>query len=271
MILCFSGTGNSAMVARELQKHLGGDIVMLEGDMLLEPNKGMIVVPEGEPVVWVFPIYSWGVPPVLVPFMRRYRMKLMPEHAVPHFMVCTCGDDTGYADHQWAKMIGRRGWNPRGSFSVVMPNTYVCMKGFDVDPPEVAEAKLAAMPERVAHIAEKIRCGYGEAQMHRGSWAFFKTYLIYPWFVAFCMSPKPFVATEDCNGCGRCARSCPLHNISMATTAREPGDASARAVVESHPRWGNHCALCLRCYHICPRHAVAYGKETARKGRKPVY
>ena len=25
--------------------------------------------------------------------------------------------------------------------------------------------------------------------------------------------------------------------------------------------------MCLRCYHICPRRAVAYGKSTATKGQ----
>ena len=33
------------------------------------------------------------------------------------------------------------------------------------------------------------------------------------------------------------------------------------------PHWGNRCAMCLRCYHSCPRNAVAYGKATAGKGR----
>ena len=137
MIICFSGTGNSLLVARQLQSHLGGDILMLEGRRLIEPDSELIRVPEDEPVVWVMPVYSWGIPPVVVPFLRRSKLKITPEHSTPHFLVLTCGDDTGYADHQWAKIIGRRGWNPRGSFSVTMPNTYVLMKGFDVDTPEV--------------------------------------------------------------------------------------------------------------------------------------
>lgn len=44
---------------------------------------------------------------------------------------------------------------PPRILSVIMPNTYVLMKGFDVDTPEVADAKLKAMPDRVAHIAAK--------------------------------------------------------------------------------------------------------------------
>ena len=156
MIICFSGTGNSLLVARQLQSHLGGDILMLEGRRLIEPDSELIRVPEGEPVVWVMPVYSWGIPPVVVPFLRRSKLKITPEHSTPHFLVLTCGDDTGYADHQWAKIIGRRGWNPRGSFSVIMPNTYVLMKGFDVDSPDIAAAKLAALNIAGSYFNEAI-------------------------------------------------------------------------------------------------------------------
>ena len=266
MILCFSGTGNSALVARELQRHIGGGVLMLRDELLRDVGKELIVVPEGEPVVWVFPIYSWGVPPVLVPFLRRSRLKITPEHSTPHFLVCTCGDDTGYADRQWEKVIGRRGWSPRGAFSVQMPNTYVLMKGFDVDSPDVVQTKLDAMPARVAHIADKIKKGYGSSEMTRGSWAWLKTYVIYPWFVAFCMSPKPFHATDVCVGCALCARKCPLQNITMQSGGNDEKPDSIE-----RPHWGSRCALCLRCYHICPHHAVAYGVSTATKGCKPVY
>ena len=60
MIITFSGTGNSMLVAKELQRHIGGRILPLEGDLLLSPSSQVLEVPEGEVVVWVFPIYSWG-------------------------------------------------------------------------------------------------------------------------------------------------------------------------------------------------------------------
>lgn len=249
MIICFSGTGNSNLVAHKLQHSLGGEMVTLSGELLLEPSTEVLVVPEGEPVIWVFPIYSWGLPPVVERFIRLSKIK--GAHETNHFMVCTCGDDIGYADHRWRRAIGRRGWNPRGAFSVQMPNTYVCMKGFDTDPAEVAHAKLAAMPRRVAEIVSKIRAGFSESDVVRGSWPWPKTWIIYPFFVA-CMTPKQFHSTDACISCGLCARSCPMENITMS---------------EGHPQWGRRCALCLRCYHICPTHAVQYGKQTAHKGQ----
>lgn len=255
MIIVFSGTGNSLLVAAELRRHLGGETVTLEGELLAAPAGRVLQVPEGEDVVWVFPVYSWGVPPAVARFIRRCKIKC--SHGTRHFMVCTCGDDTGYTDHQWRKLTGRRDWNPRGAFSVTMPNTYVLMKGFDVDSPEVAAAKLEAMPARVGEVAAAIRRGFAESDMTRGSMGWLKSAVVYPLFRRFCMSPKPFHATDACTACGLCRRECPLGNIVA------DGDGK--------PRWGNRCALCLRCYHICPARAVAYGKETEGKGQKKVF
>ena len=264
MIIVFSGTGNSLAVARGLRERLGGDVVVLDGELLLRPSSRVLEVPEGEDVVWVFPIYSWGVPPVVADFIRKSKIK--GAHEARHFMVCTCGDDIGYADNQWRQLIGRRGWSPRGVFSVQMPNTYVLMKGFDVDSPEAATEKLAAMPARLDAVAASIRRGFSESDVIRGSSAWLKTAVVYPLFRRFCMSPRPFHAIDSCTSCGLCARSCPMQNISMAPVP----DGSDGTSASSHPSWGNRCALCLRCYHICPSHAVAYGHETASKGQKQI-
>lgn len=252
MIICFSGTGNSRLVAHELQRHIGGEIVELSGELLLKPGSRVFSVAPGEDVLWVFPIYSWGLPPVLSAFIIRSKF-LGAEHA-RHFMVCTCGDDVGRADDQWRTLVGKRGWSPCTAFSVQMPNTYVCMKGFDVDSPEVERDKLERMPEVVAAIAERIRNGGRRIESHvvRGSWAWAKTAIVYPLFKRFCMSPGPFRATEACTGCGMCSRKCPMENISMS---------------EGRPVWGGNCAMCLRCYHQCPANAVQYGKETTEKGQ----
>lgn len=254
MIIVFSGTGNSLVVAQELRSHIGGEVLQLEHELLLEPSKRVLEVPEGEDVVWAFPIYSWGLPPVVVDFLKRCKLKL--NHEPRHFMVCTCGDDMGYADNQWRKLIGRRGWNPRGAFSVQMPNTYVFMKGFDVDTPEAYAKKMEAMPARVAEVAAAIKRGFADSDVVRGGMAWVKSAIVYHFFCRFSMSPRQFCATEACTSCGKCARSCPLGNINIEN---------------DQPKWGDKCAFCLRCYHVCPSHAVGYGAETEGKGQKKVF
>ena len=255
MIFCFSGTGNSLLVARELASRTGHRAVMLEKGLLLRPQGELFELAEGEDALWVFPVYSWGVPPVVRRFIRKAKLKA-PASA-RHWMIATCGDDIGRADDQWRQEIGRRGWSPRGAFSVRMPNTYVCMKGFEVDAPEVVRAKLDAMPERVAGIIAAMARGFADSDVERGDYAWLKTAVVYPLFRAFAMSPGAFRCDSSrCSGCGTCAAGCPLDNITMK---------------EGRPEWGPACAMCLRCFHACPARAVDYGKATLGKASKPVY
>lgn len=256
MIVCFSGTGNTLHVARQLSALTGLDIVRLEGEALFRPGSVTLHSEENEDVVWAFPTYSWGIPPVVVDFMKECGVDDSVGNA-RHFMLTTCGDDMAQTDRQWRRIMTRRGFRPVAAFSVVMPNTYVCMTGFDVDSPETVREKLDASVGRVAAIAEAIAAG-GPDMLHRGSFAWIKSRIIYPWFVRHSMSPKPFHCTDDCVGCGTCARLCPMENIIM-----EKNENGALA-----PSWADKCALCLRCYHACPYHAVAYGRTTRGKGRQ---
>ena len=41
----------------------------------------------------------------------------------------------------------------------------------------------------------------------------------------------------------------------------ERGDDRVEACV------GNGLTSCLACYHVCPKHAVQYGRRTKRKGQ----
>lgn len=243
MILYFSGTGNSRYVARELARHLG------------EPEPvGMVTAPDAVDagagdVIWVFPIYSWGVPPVVEKCMRRIAISGRGRH----WMVCTCGDDIGMAHRQWRAIVNERGWIPAGCFSVQMPNTYIAFPGFDVDKPDVEHRKLIAASVRVADIAGRIKSGEEAVDVVKGAVPWIKSRIVYPWFVRHAMSPSRFYVTDRCIGCGRCKRECPLSNIVMGPL--------------SQPRWGDNCAMCLRCYHTCPVHAVGYGRYSSKKGQ----
>lgn len=250
MIVYFSGTGNTAMAATLLAEKLGdGQLLPLDTDMLLHPDRHTLAPANGR-LVWAFPVYSWGIPPAMVNFMRNVGLSTEALQA-SHYMLVTCGDDIGYTDRLWRREMQQRGLKAEAAFAVEMPNTYVCMKGFDVDSAELERKKLEAAPSAVARIADAILYNGGDIPI-RLSFSLVKTYIIYPSFVRFGTSPRPFHSTDQCVGCGRCAASCPLRNITMS---------------DGRPAWADNCTLCLRCYHSCPVHAVAYGKQTARKGQ----
>jgi NAD-dependent dihydropyrimidine dehydrogenase PreA subunit len=33
------------------------------------------------------------------------------------------------------------------------------------------------------------------------------------------------------------------------------------------PQWQSDCSGCLACYHVCPHHAINFGKMTQKKGQ----
>lgn len=260
MILYFSGTGNTRHCAQALAALTGDRAVCMQTSHLREPGRAHIDIPDKR-FILMFPTYSWGLPPVVAGLLSKGTFTYAP--GTEAWMVTTCGDDIGNCARQWRKAVSAIGLLPRRAFSVQMPNTYISMSGFDVDSADTEQSKIDAMPARIRYIAEQIVAAAGSPcdkesdDVVKGKWAWLKTAVIYPWFTAYKMSPKPFHATDSCSGCGHCARTCPMDNIT-------PGK-------DGRPTWGQNCAMCLRCYHACPQHAVQYGKATARKGQYTRY
>ena len=244
MIFCFSGTGNSKAVAHRLAELLADRVVNI-GDAA-----GRVELAPGERVVWCFPVHSWGLPLAVRRFIREVKLRCGDDNR--HFMVCTCGDDTGYADRMWRKELRRRGWRPVAAHSVIMPNTYVALPGFDVDPKPLEEEKLSASSHRIAEIAHAVKCGSNIDSLTRGKFPWLKTRVIYPLFMRFLTSPRRFRVSDKCVGCGKCVKACPLQNVWLA---------------KGRPNWGANCTLCLACYHSCPVHAINYTRQTRTKGQ----
>lgn len=248
MILYFSGTGNSADVAARLAG-ITGDRTLRLTPALTEVTSG----PDDRRVVWVFPVHSWGVPPFV---RQRIEIIKFNRDDLTHHMVATCGDDAGLTDRMWRRDMLRAGHRTGGAFTVIMPNTYVAMKGFDTDPSELAARKLAnseSAIERIASALPRIEAaGSQAAEMTRGLAPWLKTSVIYPWFVRHAIKPARFRVTDACVECGRCERICPVDNISRPS---------------GRPAWGDSCAGCLACYHICPARAISYGASTDGKGQ----
>lgn len=255
MIYYFSGTGNTKYCATKLSNILGDEITPITVAHLRSPNDARFSTSDKR-VIWMFPTYSWGMPKQIANLLEQATFHFADDAV--QWMVTTCGDDIGLTASQWRNIIRSRDLCAGTAFSVQMPNTYTFMKGFDVDSAELANEKVQKSQATIQNIAAIISKGdIVKDQVTKGSFAWFKTAIIYPIFNLLYTSPKPFCTNDDCNKCGLCRRTCPMENIGF-----DP---------DGKPKWNDNCMLCSRCYHICPQHAVQYGNKTRNKGQQRTF
>ena len=249
MVYYFSGTGNSTFVATTLANFLGLKLKFIPDVDLIN-----IEYPE-EKIVIVFPVYSWGVPPLVSKFIADLGIEFwdkVKEKGLTVDCVMTCGDEVALAPEMIQGNFRKLGIKLNSIWSVIMPNNYVLLPGFDVDSKDLEKRKLKDSEGRIIEIAQAINRGDKIVDVTRGSIPWLKTKVVFPLFKRWGVFPKKWHYTVACISCGRCSKICPLLNVQMK---------------EQHPVWGTRCCSCLGCYHVCPVHAVAYGKETGKKGQ----
>lgn len=248
MILWYSGCGNSRFVADTLAHGLNDD--------------NMVFIPEAarmgttlefgpdDVLGIVFPVYSWSVPKLVSEFLHTTPIKGKPAYI---FAAVTCGDETGLTEKHLRKDLARQDLTLDAFFSFRMPETYVNLPGFKLDTPENAQRKISAaessLPETVTLIRQRAK---GDFDRLKGSSSFLKSNILKPLFYGLLITDRKFRVSDDCIGCGICARNCPLQNITMQN---------------DRPKWNGHCTNCMSCYHRCPKNAINFGKTTRNKGQ----
>ena len=244
MIYWFSGTGNSQWVAEALADRLGQRMTAIaSADCRCD-----IELAEGEPLGWVFPTHAWAPPALVTEFARRLRLNRQPGYC---FVVATCGDDTGMMLEIMQRALGQTAID--AAFSVQMPNTYICLPGFDVDPDALEQAKLDAAVKRVQAIGDAIESRRKVVDVVRGGMPHVKSHVLGPLFRAALITDSKFTVNSGrCSSCGLCERSCPVGNITMDN---------------GRPHWNGNCTMCLGCLHRCPSRAIDWGTITRSKGR----
>lgn len=253
MLYYFSGTGNSKFVCEELSKLLGEKTCPITAPRTTEDSSIGIV----------FPVYAWGMPHMVKCFVEKELGRLiLSSPDVYIYIVMTCGDDMGYTDRLFERSLRSIGRSLSAAFSVLMPNTYISLPGFDIDSDELSNRKINATLKLLPHIASLVHSRANVTKVTRGGVAWIKTYLLHPLFTKYMMDDNKFHVADSCTGCGKCARACNVANIIFPSRSSE--GAGYR------PMWQHHCEGCLACYHTCPQHAIEYGKFTRGKGQKKI-
>ena len=248
MIFYFSGTGNSLQAARNIAENSGEALVSIAAASSSTAAVYEYTLKEGETIGFVYPIYAWAPPQMVLEFIER--LKLSNYNNNYTFAVATCGDNIGNTMKVMDKALRNKNMKLDSGFSIAMPNNYIIIG--DVDPVEVAEKKLAAAETALKHINSVIAGRKkGVFEVKKGFLPFVLTSVINPLFNKNAVDTRKFFAEDSCTSCGICERVCNCRNIK----------------VQGKPQWGNKCTQCLACLHYCPVRAIQYGKGTEKKGR----
>jgi ferredoxin/flavodoxin len=248
-IFYFSGTGNCLSAAKELADKMQAAIVPIAS---LKDRE--TVETDADIIGFVFPVY-YGELPVIV---RDFARKLTGINGKYIFAVCTYGGGASRSLEILKGILKEKGGMLSAGFGIHMPQNAFRK------PWENNRKIYAACSRRLASVAGTVESGeqgmFYENRllqalllpMHELFKPLYKKgFLKYsnapkdtPLDELMAMTDKSFSTSEECNGCGICARVCPVANISLEN---------------KKPVWLNHCQNCLACYNWCPNKAIKGG------------
>lgn len=247
MIFYFSGTGNSLYAAKTIAQAQGEKLVSIAHEMQKEAAERIYKPGENEVIGFVYPIYAWNAPRLVLDFIRS--MHVIGEKRYI-FSINTCGSEEGYATQVLQKLLMKKGLTISSAFSISMPSNYIT--GEDIQVKEVQEEKLYNAKKKLEIINDVITSRKTDVfELRQGSYAWVKTVIVNPLFNKFSRSTNKFYVTNACIKCGLCQKICPVRSITL----------------DEKPVWSQACTQCLACINRCPVHAIQYGKDTEGRGR----
>ncbi len=251
MIFYYSGTGNTRWAAETIAERTQERLLFIADE-----TKGdcHYTLKSGERVGFCFPTHGWQPPRIV----RKFVSRLHIENAQGHyfFALTTCGDSIGLTmDMLNAELAAASLPQAEALFSLVMPESYVCLPFMYTDKPEREREKIETSRRQLEHYCDLITDRRKGEYTVKGAAPWLMSHVIGAYFNRHMVTDKKFTVDADvCIHCGKCQEVCATGNLVF--------DGQL-------PRWQHDgsCTCCLACYHHCPRHAINYGRITRKRGQ----
>lgn len=238
MILYFTGTDNSKYAADFIGDRIGDDVVDLF-DRIRNNDYSEIV--SDKPFVICCPTYSWQIPHIVRDWLLN--AKLFGSNKI--YFVMTCGGEIGNAEKYLKKLASQIGKEYMGCAEVLMPENYIAL--FDAPDDEKASAIITSAEEKIEQIYQKIKSNEKLEDVSTNFIGKLYSSVVNDLFYPLYVKDKRFTASDDCIGCGLCAKKCVMNNITLEN---------------GKPKWNGNCTHCMACISYCPKECIEYGEHS---------
>lgn len=231
---CFSGTGNTLLVARAMRDEFAAAGIPAAIRPLEKSDPGAVDL--AGTIGLAFPVAVFST----FPLVWRFVEGLPETGGAPVFMVDTLGGASGGIVGPLRRVLLRKGYVPLGAREIVMPSNFMKVPGEakcrELIAKGCAEARVYAREladGKASWPGSKFLVSRAVCAMSRAMTAMWR------WRI----SQRMFRFHLDrslCTKCGLCARLCPTGNIAM----------------DEWPAHGARCEYCMRCGSFCPAGAL---------------
>ena len=245
----FSGTGNSLYIAKSLADQLGESELV----PLAKTNQQSDIIARTETVGFVFPLYFWGLPEIVVNFVKKINL----EKASYIFAVLTHAGGPGYTVNHLEKLLKAKSKTLNVGVHITMPGNYIIPSYYkytyaDQEKRKILFEKASKKIDNIAQVIKEKRDMLKKNGFVTNLIIRLGNKLFYVFLGDVHLRDKKYHADDKCNACGICEKLCPVNNIVLS---------------EGKPRWRHNCQQCMACIQLCPQGAVQYGEQTADKPR----
>lgn len=245
MILYFSATGNTEYIAMELAKRLDDDCINLLDRI---KNKDHTVLHSEKPFIICAPVYVCEMPR----FMSSYLKKQTFSGNQNVYFIFTSGGYCGISGPLAKSMFKKKKMNYLGHAEFKMPRNYVANTAYPMLSPEEIKERIQLSCKKIDSVVSDIQAGRKLTARHVYLFEILVTLPFNPVWSKYKLRAKDFYSTDKCVGCGKCAKLCPLNNITLEA---------------KKPVWGEACSHCMACIGNCPVEAIEYGNITQEKDK----
>lgn len=241
-ILCcyFSGTANTELVVRSLQKALqnsGACCTLLKMEDVLLGRKDF-PAQIFDMIGFASPIHSGELPKIVHQFLRFLPVR---ENQKAFVLKTAAGIMSGInaaASARLIKKLARKNYQVFYDRTISMPSNWLVAtdRGIASRLYVIAQQKSVNMADELMREIERL------PQIPFLSRLLIA--LILPGYrISTPLIGKDIKVNNKCNNCGKCARECPTANIMIKS---------------GRPRFRWRCISCMRCLYFCPQNALDY-------------